>query len=175
MPSGIPVPIKRRNVGPSASSVAGGSDVNIPAVSDVGEIKEPNSPNSTITGSTKQRSLNGRKPRISRSKVIARLASQRAASAGGSGNSHGVRAAGTPSQGRVRSSLGAKAQRSSYGGKSLGAGRVRGSGGDVMMSAKKRARQSEYARRRSRIEPLNLTAAQDGVVTGEGMDVDPDQ
>jgi hypothetical protein len=68
--------------------------------------------------------------------------------------------------------MGAKAQRSSYGGKSLGTGRARGGGGDVMMSAKKRARQSEYARRRSRIEPLNLTAAQDGVVSGEGMDVD---
>ncbi|KAF9238104.1 hypothetical protein BU15DRAFT_88519 [Melanogaster broomeanus] len=79
--------------------------------------------------------LPGRRPRISRSKVIARLAS--------------VRAAGTSGQtekanGKTRSSVGAGVAgktRQSHGG---------GRGGDVLMSAKKRARQSEYARRRSR-------------------------
>jgi hypothetical protein len=71
--------------------------------------------------------------------------------------------------------MGAKVQRSSYGGKSAGGGRVRGSGGgDVMMSAKKRARQSEYARRRSRVEPLDLGAIRGGGRSGDGMDVDPE-
>jgi len=145
-----------------------------PIVSDIGEIsKDANSSGSINTGSTKQRSLTRRKPRISRSKVIAKLASQRAASAAG-GTSSGAIVGGIPSQGpRVRSSLGAKVQRTSYGGKNAGAGRVRGSGGgDVMMSAKKRVRQSEYARRRSRVEPLNLGVKAGGEEGGDSMDID---
>ena len=47
--------------------------------------------------------------------------------------------------GRMRSSLGAAKRQSIVGGK--GVSRV----SDVRMSAKKRARQSEYARRRSRV------------------------
>ncbi|KAI6038653.1 hypothetical protein EDC04DRAFT_2509628, partial [Pisolithus marmoratus] len=87
----------------------------------------------------KPKVLPGRKPRISRSKVIARLASQRAAetSAVGGGTS-----ASAP-RGKTRSSIGAGASgktRLSRGG---------AKSGDVLMSAKKRARQSEYARRRS--------------------------
>ncbi|KIK98880.1 hypothetical protein PAXRUDRAFT_623520 [Paxillus rubicundulus Ve08.2h10] len=77
--------------------------------------------------------LPGRRPRISRSKVIAKLASQRAA-----GASEGIEKAG----GKTRSSMGA-----GVAGKTRQSG---GRGGDVVMSAKKRARQSEYARRRSR-------------------------
>lgn len=58
-----------------------------------------------------------------------------------------------------------KVQRSSFGGKGVG-GMKGGAGSDVMMSAKKRARQSEYARRRSRVGPLKLGDASDA------MDVD---
>ncbi|KAG6878816.1 hypothetical protein C0992_007471 [Termitomyces sp. T32_za158] len=93
-----------------------------------------------VTAPIRQRSLNGRKPRISRSKVIAKLASQRAASASRPGSTPGAKA------GRTRSSLGVKGQRSSYGGKSVG---VKGVEDSVLMSAKKRVRQSEYARRKS--------------------------
>ncbi|KAI6018354.1 hypothetical protein EDC04DRAFT_3093303 [Pisolithus marmoratus] len=100
----------------------------------------------------KPKVLPGRKPRISRSKVIARLASQRAAetSAVGGGTS-----AGAP-RGKTRSSIGAavsgKTRLSRGGAKS----------GDVLMSAKKRVRQSEYARRRSQangsdgVEPMEV-------------------
>lgn len=85
----------------------------------------------------KPKVLPGRKPRISRSKVIARLASQRAAEATAFGAGVGA------SRGKTRSSIGAgvsgKTRLSRGGAKS----------GEVLMSAKKRARQSEYARRRS--------------------------
>ncbi|KAI6126648.1 hypothetical protein F5141DRAFT_998079 [Pisolithus sp. B1] len=85
----------------------------------------------------KPKVLPGRKPRISRSKVIARLASQRAAEA------TTFTAGASASRGKTRSSIGAgvsgKTRLSRGGAKS----------GDVLMSAKKRVRQSEYARRRS--------------------------
>lgn len=118
----------------------------------------------------KPKLLPGRKPRISRSKVIARLASQRAAShsstsiASGSSLVPGAMSppAG-PSGGRVRSSLGAK--RESYGGVKARKGSATG---DVLMSAKKRARQSEYARRRSRVAGPSLGLA----VGANAMDVD---
>jgi hypothetical protein len=48
------------------------------------------------------------------------------------------------------------------------------SGGDVMMSAKKRVRQSEYARRRSCVELLNLGLTWGGGSSGYGMDIDPE-
>lgn len=120
-----------------------------------------------------QRSLNGRKPRISRSKVITRLASQRAASGnanGPSGNSVAGLAprASNDTSGKTRSSLGAKVSRASYG----GGARSRGSGGgSVVMSAKKRARQSEYARRKSKaIAPLMLDGGSSTM--SSTMDVD---
>ncbi|KAF8893043.1 hypothetical protein BD779DRAFT_1508513 [Infundibulicybe gibba] len=107
-----------------------------------------------------QKSMAGRKPRISRSKVIARLASQRAASGSSSRPiGSGVTAV---AGGKTRSSLGAKVQRKSFGGNGARGGRRSGPG-DVLMSAKKRARQSEYARRRSRV----------GTAGANGMDVDP--
>ncbi|KAI6130898.1 hypothetical protein EDD17DRAFT_1812121 [Pisolithus thermaeus] len=85
----------------------------------------------------KPKVLPGRKPRISRSKVIARLASQRAAEA------TTFAAGASASRGKTRSSIGAgvsgKTRLSRGGAKS----------GDVLMSAKMRVRQSEYARRRS--------------------------
>ncbi|KAF7968022.1 hypothetical protein HWV62_32150 [Athelia sp. TMB] len=86
----------------------------------------------------KPKVLPGRRPRVSRSKVIAKLAVQRAASSSGA-------PAITPGVGKTRSSIGA--QRKSYGGAKMGRS-VAGDG--VMMSAKKRARQDEFARRRSR-------------------------
>ncbi|KAF6751102.1 hypothetical protein DFP72DRAFT_1138141 [Ephemerocybe angulata] len=133
----------------------------------------------------RQRSLNGRKPRISRSKVIARLASQRERAAGpasasnsasnsgaGSGSNSGARVvsgagASTPRAGKARSSLGAKVARSSLGGAKV---RVSsgGSGAGVLLSAKKRARQSEYYRRRSRVEGSSPVKGPGGM----GMDVD---
>ncbi|KAF5392772.1 hypothetical protein D9757_001028 [Collybiopsis confluens] len=114
----------------------------------------------------KPRSLSGRKPRISRSKVIAKLASQRTASGSGYGgpstslSSSGQAASGTLLAAK-RSSLGIgvhKAPRKSAGGGALrkshvgvaGAG-VRTSEASVLLSAKRRARQSEYTRRRSRV------------------------
>lgn len=168
VPSRILTPAKRPEVGSSVCSVTKGSGLTLQVVSDIGEIKDADSSVSTSVGSNKQRSLTGRKPRISRSKVIAKLASQRAASASGSS---GTRVRGTPSQrGRVRSSLGAKVQRSAGGGRGKGSG-----GSDVMMSAKKRARQSEYARRKSRVEVLNLGATRGGGRrSGNDMDVDPE-
>ncbi|KAF8452640.1 hypothetical protein L210DRAFT_910294 [Boletus edulis BED1] len=88
----------------------------------------------------KPKVLAGRRPRISRSKVIARLASQRAAGTHSSASA-GTRKAG----GKVRSSMSAEAAgktRQSYNG---------ARGGDMLMSAKKRVRQSEHARRKSRV------------------------
>ncbi|KLO07827.1 hypothetical protein SCHPADRAFT_1001366 [Schizopora paradoxa] len=152
-----------------------------------------------------------RKPRISRSKVIAKLGAQRAASATysstttegatqGDSNSGATHTSTTTnaenSQGlgpvvrnnkpRTRSSIGTSGRRirSSVGGVKASAGiGARGSGvglsgagaGGVLMSAKRRARASEYARRRSekaRVMPgLQLSADNDD--EGEGsMEVD---
>jgi hypothetical protein len=156
-----------------APPVAEGSKLNIHPTSDMGEIKDANGSGSINSGSTRQKTLVVRKPHISRSKVIAKLASQRAATASGSS---GAKVGGTPSRGgRVRSSLGAKLQRSSYGGKTPGGGRVRGSGNDLMMSAKKRARQSEYARRKSRVEPINFGIRDDERGDGNSRHVGPDK
>ncbi|KAF4612886.1 hypothetical protein D9613_011118 [Agrocybe pediades] len=153
--SGIPTPVKKKSgeVASPPSGTAQGSSATNP------------------TGTTKVRSLNGRKPRISRSKVIARLASQRAAGtsssaaagasgASGSGSRPGMGPRSSSSSsgvGKTRSSLGAKVSRprASYGGGgNLVKGRVSSvgstaSGNSVLMSAKRKARQSEYARRRS--------------------------
>ena len=87
--------------------------------------------------SIKPKVLPGRKPRISRSKVIARLASQRATSGSSAASGRGK----TPSSIRTakrRSLAGTKLGRSSAGGDS------------IMMTAKRRVRQNEFARRRGR-------------------------
>ncbi|KAG6853520.1 hypothetical protein C0991_003515 [Blastosporella zonata] len=149
MPSRIPTPVKKRPM----TSERGISAEEQTASTDAAEM---------VTGvpPTRQRSLNGKKPRISRSKVIAKLASQRAAGARGlapPGGTPGAKA------GRTRSSLGVKAQRSSFGGKPISA-----KGDGVAMSAKKRARQSEYARRKSRVVPIDLGAGG----SGSAMDID---
>ncbi|KAG1900192.1 uncharacterized protein F5891DRAFT_1034592 [Suillus fuscotomentosus] len=96
----------------------------------------------------KPKVMPGRRPRISRGKVIAKLASQREAQQAGAsaiprprvGASSSHASAGMP---RIRSSMGANV------GQSHGVAKV---GGDVLMSAKKRTRRSEYARRRSRVD-----------------------
>ena len=149
--SGIPTPVKNRRVASSDSTTL-------------------------ARANSIQKSLTGRKPRISRSKVIARLASQRAARGNENENGpSGNRGAGlTPRSskdpsGRTRSSLGAQASRASYGGGT----RARASGGGgVTMSAKKRARQSEYARRKSKVvTPLVLDRRSAGAIPS-GMDLD---
>ncbi|KAF5325467.1 hypothetical protein D9619_009746 [Psilocybe cf. subviscida] len=169
-PSAIPTPIKRNEDGLSSSAKE--TDPQAMSTSPDGLGGAAPRPDAPV------RSLNGRKPRISRSRVIARLASQRAAAHGVTSTgatasraassaqgkrlsgSHIRRSVGAPrlsSGGKTRSSIGAKVARSSYGG---GGGPRRpsvGSVGDgVLMSARKRARQSEYyARRRSRVEPAS--------------------
>ena len=100
----------------------------------------------------KPKVLPGHKPRISRSKVIAKLASQRAASGSSTGN------------GKTRSSMGT-GKRQSLGGAKIGRGNAVGD--NVLMSAKKRVRQSEYARRRSRSIP-----GHHGPSSSKAMDVD---
>ena len=133
------------------------------------------SSDSTILDRTNsiQRSLNGRKPRISRSKVIAKLASQRAASGSGNGNSNAGLAprVSNDTSRKMKSGLDAKVTRASYGGGT----RSRASGGEsVAMSAKKRARQSEYARRKSKIiAPLVLDGR--STASASGMDIDDSQ
>ncbi|CAL1710051.1 unnamed protein product [Somion occarium] len=92
-------------------------------------------------------SLAGRRPRISRSRVIAKLGAQRAATSGSSGSTAEI---GGP---RNRSSMGAARR-------SLGVVKNNrtASGGDVVMSAKKKARQSEYARRRSHVKAARASS-----------------
>ena len=146
--SGIPAPVKNQRIASSSDSTT------------------------LARANSIQRSLTGRKPRISRSKVIARLASQRAASENGNGNSGAKLASGDSNDdtsGRTRSSLGVNVSRASYGGGT----RSRASGGGrVLLSAKKRARQSEYARRKSKvvIPPLVLDGRSTGPVPSGMMD-----
>ncbi|KAJ4001914.1 hypothetical protein F5050DRAFT_1707847 [Lentinula boryana] len=127
----------------------------------------------------KQRSLSGRKPRISRSKVIAKLASQRAASGSGppaSTNYTGPSALGLAAK---RSSLGVgvhKAPRKSIGGarrSHVGVSGTRNSEASILLSARKRARQSEYARRRSRATGGASNVGTTASACSEAMIVDP--
>ncbi|KAF9445428.1 hypothetical protein P691DRAFT_805696 [Macrolepiota fuliginosa MF-IS2] len=167
----------------------GSEDVSMADVSAENGEKPPAIAAVTPGTVTRQRTIT-RKPRISRSKVIARLASQRAAassssrtvssSSAGAGSSSASKllalpatpasrpsaaVAGTHASARMhgkrtRSSLGARPGRASFAGPGvLGSGSALGSGGgargdrerSVLASAKKRVRQSEYARRRSRV------------------------
>ena len=97
--------------------------------------------------SPKPKVLPGRRPRISRSKVIARLASQQEAE----GTKAAAARATTDSAGTSTSSAHGKTRSSM--GVGVAGDRRHGSGSkaeDVLMSARRRARQTEYARRRSR-------------------------
>lgn len=125
---------------------------------DVTAVAVALAPKPLITAKTKL--LPTRKPRISRSKVIAKLASQRTAGF-------------SSSSGKTRSSMGA-GKRQSMGGAKMGRGGSAGAGDSgVMMSAKKRARQSEYARRRSRaVVATPAVAPADGPSGSGAMNVD---
>ncbi|THH27273.1 hypothetical protein EUX98_g6915 [Antrodiella citrinella] len=98
-----------------------------------------------VTVPPKPRAPIGRKPRISRSRVIAKLGAQRAAGNTGGGLTP---AGATPNaKSRTRSSMGAGVARRSMGGVKA-AGARNSAGGDLMAGAKKRVRQSEIAARR---------------------------
>jgi hypothetical protein len=145
-PSKIPVPAPKTHTRTaSTSSTATNKEDVIPA----GGKPTPTSSVSRRTANVKSRGFVPRKPRISRSQVIARLGEKRAAAAAATSSTTGAKIRPQPSAtskrmsadlgkgGRVRSSLG----RQSYGGVNM---KGRGSGADVMLSAKKRARASEY-------------------------------
>ncbi len=108
-----------------------------------------------------------RRPRISRSKVIAKLGAQRAAAVS---KPRGSSSRLVPGTAKTRSSVGAAlaSESGGVGRRSHGGARLSGRGDrGIIMSAKKRARQSEYARRRS----TRMGEAAVGVGT---MDVDSD-
>ncbi|KAF4603121.1 hypothetical protein EYR38_003526 [Pleurotus pulmonarius] len=132
-PSGIPTPAR-----PTGSFASFGG---IAASIASSPVKENPSDFAPKPIAPKPRSLIGRKPRISRSKVIAKLASKR----DGPGPSGKVMRTSLDPRGagRTRSSLGAKVQREGLGG-GLKSGKA-----EAVLMAKKRARASEYARRKS--------------------------
>lgn len=99
----------------------------------------------------KPKVMPGRRPRISRGKVIAKLASQREAQHAGASAIPRPRVGASSSHAsisvpRVRSSMGINV------GKGRQSHSVAKVDGDVLMSAKKRTRRSEYVRRRSRVD-----------------------
>lgn len=151
--TGIPSPIRANTarVLPSIEQCFGslGSGSGLGSASASGSINSTMGRNPSVQ----------RKPRISRSKVIAKLGAQRAASHSSSHNAtagatDASGAVGGARKGRTRSSVGAAVAR-----RSVGAVKARGSGVNgaaVMMSAKRRVRMSEYARRRSTKAPADL-------------------
>ncbi|KZV60184.1 hypothetical protein PENSPDRAFT_760145 [Peniophora sp. CONT] len=158
-PSLIPSPVKPTSLGLAAATLA-----------------------ATTGTEPKTKAPMARRPRVSRSKVIAKLGAQRAAAASGSGSTLAVPKSGLAPRvsgpaPRLRSSTGAAARRSYAGGP-----KARGS--DVLLSAKKHARQSEQARRRTRaggsavgarasnaVSPGKLFAAAN-TSSGSAMDID---
>lgn len=140
-PSKIPVPATRTHAR-TASSSTNKED----------NLSTDGKPTLATSASRRAANVKGRgfvprKPRISRSQVIARLGEKRAAAAAASTTGTTTRpqpsvtskrmSADLGKGGRVRSSLG----RQSYGGVNI---KGRGSGADVVLNAKKRARASEY-------------------------------
>ncbi|KAF8500245.1 hypothetical protein F5888DRAFT_1368497 [Russula emetica] len=131
----------------------------------------------TVTTTTKGQLLSARKPRISRSRIIAKLGAQRAAAttsstatssssrlsssrptvATAAGSKIPRASGGALRAPRVRSSMATATRRSYAGAKSAGRG------SDVLMSAKKLVRQSEFVRRRNR-----MTGSAVGVASGAG-------
>ncbi|TFY51981.1 hypothetical protein EVJ58_g10270 [Rhodofomes roseus] len=109
----------------------------------------------------KPKGLIAKKPRISRTRVIAKLGSQR------DGTQPAAPSALAPAP-RMRSSMGAR--------KSLGGvktGRASAGGEAAKLAAKKRARQSEYARRRSRAgEGLKSPLGRASMADDSAMDID---
>ncbi|KAI9444162.1 hypothetical protein H4582DRAFT_1846529 [Lactarius indigo] len=148
----VPPPVRPTSLAAAAAAVMAASGDGAPSPERV-------SPTKPATGGQ----LHARKPRISRSRIIAKLGAQRAAAAAGGGV---VRSA------RARSSMGTAARRSYAGAKSASRG------SDVLMSAKKHVRQSEYIRRRSRLAGSTVGAkvihAADGPDGTMAMDIDDD-
>ncbi|XP_006455361.1 hypothetical protein AGABI2DRAFT_121282 [Agaricus bisporus var. bisporus H97] len=146
--TGIPIPV------PVLKKKGGGDEGKMDVDVNGGETK--------VSGVVRQRTLT-RKPRISRSKVIAKLASQRAAAASSSSipssitNARVVFGDQVEEEGgrRLRSSLGeAKRGRASIaggGGGGMGLATPGKRERSVVVSAQKRLRQSEIARRRSKV------------------------
>lgn len=144
-PSKIPVPASKQHTQTASSSSTTDQEDNAPTDGK----PTPTTGMSRRTANVKGRGFAPRKPRISRSQVIARLGEKRAAAAAVSSSTTSTTNRPQPSAtskrmsadlgkaGRVRSSLG----RQSYGGANL---KGRGSGADVILNAKKRARASEY-------------------------------
>ena len=145
-PSKIPVPASKTHTRTTSSSSSTTNKEEIPPANG-----KPTPTNSVSRKGTnvKSRGFVPRKPRISRSQVIARLGEKRAAAVATTKPTTGTNTRPQPSAtskrmsadlgkgGRVRSSFG----RQSYGGVNL---KGRGSGGDAMLNAKKRVRASEY-------------------------------
>ena len=136
---------KRTSIASAHPSIASGSRIPVPAKNQ----RTASSDSTTLARANSiQRPPIRRKPRISRSKVISRLAFQRAADGNGnSGAKFGPRAS-NYTRGRTRSSVGAKVSRASHGGgtKSRASGEKR-----ILLSAKKKVRQSECTRRKSKV------------------------
>lgn len=144
------------------------AQASINAGSTAGSIKSPGFGTEGANDSIGVKRQPSRRPRISRSKVIAKLGAQRAAANSGNSSSTSLADSGSTHTGsgagvtstlaltagsttgggkRIRSSVGAAVSSSKVGArKSSG---VRPTNAALLSSAKKRARQSEYARRRS--------------------------
>lgn len=145
-PSKIPVPAPKTHTRATSSS---STTSNKEDMAPVNGKPTPTNGASRRAVNAKNRGFVPRKPRISRSQVIARLGEKRAAAAAATSSTTGTKphpqtsatskrmSADLGKGGRVRSSLG----RQSYGGVNL---KGRGSGADAMLNAKKRARASEY-------------------------------
>ncbi|TFY69598.1 hypothetical protein EVG20_g3080 [Dentipellis fragilis] len=154
-PSLVPSPVRPTSLGVAASTLAGLSSPSTVPTKAPGAIPP------------KPKVLAARRPRISRSRGHRQGWAHSGAAAAAAGSS-GTPAKATP---RTRSSVGTAARRS-YGG--IKSGKV--AGGEALMSAKKRARQSEYMRRRSRAAggslapaptPTTLFSAGDGSMSME--------
>ena len=198
----IPPPVKPTSLAAAATALAAHTTIHtarkdIPNVSSFASAssatrRAPASPSSTTTKPITQSA--SRKPRISRSRIIAKLGAQRVAAttttktgstanpsaslSRSAGGSRIPRASGSAVRSpRVRSSMGTTTRRSYAGAKSASRG------SDVLMSAKKHARQSEYVRRRSRYagSTVGTGVLDGGSNAGDGgaegsmtMDVDDD-
>lgn len=143
-PTTMPTPNKNNSLGAVANALMGTTKPALPP---------------------KPQSLAARRPRVSRTRVIAKLGAQRAAAAASSSQTSSAPSVlKSPTSGRKRDSAGGRT-RSSMGSsrRSLGVVKNGGtrvpSGGEVMMSAKKKARQSEYMRRRSGVRAARVSLA----------------
>ena len=186
----IPPPTKPTSLAAAATALAAGTRSGTqnperpPATSSSAippALRAGRAPTSTTTKGPQLR-----KPRISRSRVIAKLGTQRAAAATTSSSStlpSSLRATavatasskiprasgGAARAPRVRSSMATATRRSYAGTKSAGRG------SDVLMSAKKHVRQSEFVRRRSRMTGSTIGAGVGGLHGGShAVDGDPD-